>query len=786
MRKILILVAAIGLTATACSGDDPFNASPGTDDTTTTRDDGEVIVEIDGDEIVLTSSLSGFDSCDALLDHLRTEGAERVGPYGFDGGGWYGGPVPLGPDVVFEAADEDFARAGDDDAASDTPTSGNAAQAELVEGVDFSGTNVQERGVDEADIIKTDGERILVVSDNELVVVDVERREVVGSVDVVAGQNAELFISGDEILHVTQTWVDGDTFPTPRPATGGDAEAEFADAELALDIAFYGTTHTVITRISADGGAPRVLESLSVDGDYVSSRAVDGVARIVLRSNPQYRFPFVYPQGPAGEERAEESNRDALLESELADWLPGYAIVDANGSVSDDGLLPRCEQVHAPTEFAGFGVLSVLTVPVDGDLDPAATSSVLAPGDVVYSSTESLYVATSNWIDPVVIEDESDWQRAWENRQTSLHRFDISSNSSAAYTASGSVAGDIRNSFSLSEHDGHLRVVTTTGETWDESSESFVRVLRESSGALMEVGSVGDLGNGEAVQSVRFDGDIGYVVTFRQIDPFYTVDLSDPENPRVVGELKIPGFSSYLHPIGDGLVLGVGSAGDGEGRINGSKVSLFDVSDLSQPREVAVWTAPDGWNDVGWDHRSFLWWDAEGLAVVPVDVWSQSWSGAVVLKVDGDSITEVGRIDHADEGAQAGRTDCDVLSGDDLPGADPDRPDSELEAMLFEEWGSVLRCDDQDDGGMTGFECYEEPWLAEEAAVAGLDLEDDQRVEVCWPIEDNAQGINRTMVLPDDELWSMSTNHGDLSGQSDARLQVNDLRSLERLDTVQL
>ena len=207
---------------------------------------------------------------------------------------------------------------------------------------------------------------------------------------------------------------------------------------------------------------------------------------------------------------------------------------------------------------------------------------------------------------------------------------------------SGAVAGDVRDQFSFSEYDGHLRVITTTGESWDESSETFVRVLREGDGELREVGSVGDMGNGEAVQSVRMIGDVGYVVTFRQVDPFYTLDLSDPENPKVVGELKIPGFSSYLHPIGNGRVLGVGSDGTDDGFITGSKVSIFDVSDPADPQEVAIWSAPDGWTDVGWDHRSFLWWEAEQLAVVPVQIWSEGWAGAVVLKVEGNEFVNEG------------------------------------------------------------------------------------------------------------------------------------------------
>ena len=176
-------------------------------------------------------------------------------------------------------------------------------------------------------------------------------------------------------------------------------------------------------------------------------------------------------------------------------------------------------------------MLSVLTVDVDGEINPANTSSVLAPGrgrlrldriglrrhhDLVRPRTRSTPPAN-------------------RSSRTSPPRSIAStsrSDTSAAYTASGSVDGLIRDSFSFSEHDGHLRVVTTTGNNWDETSESFVRVLQEDDGELVEVGSVGDMGNGEAVQSVRFQGDIGYVVTFRQVDPLLHARPQRPDRPR--------------------------------------------------------------------------------------------------------------------------------------------------------------------------------------------------------------------------------------------------------------
>ena len=136
----------------------------------------------------------------------------------------------------------------------------------------------------------------------------------------------------------------------------------------------------------------------------------------------------------------------------------------------------------------------------------------MAPGDTVYASLDSLYVATTRWVESEAFDDEAAWEDAWRQRRTSLHRFDISGDE-ADYESSGAVLGVIHNQFSLSEHNGHLRVVTTIGDPWGDESESHVRVLSTDGDVLVEVGSVGDIGRGEQVQSVRFVGDIGYVVS---------------------------------------------------------------------------------------------------------------------------------------------------------------------------------------------------------------------------------------------------------------------------------
>jgi uncharacterized secreted protein with C-terminal beta-propeller domain len=152
-----------------------------------------------------------------------------------------------------------------------------------------------------------------------------------------------------------------------------------------------------------------------------------------------------------------------------------------------------------------------------------------------------------------------------------VHKFSLASAEQASYVASGEVRGRIRSQWSLSEHEGDLRLATTDQQGWDsETSESFVSVLRQVGDELQQIGQVGELGKTEEIQGVRFIGTAGYVVTFRQTDPLYAIDLSDPTKPVTVGELKIPGYSAYLHPVGEGLLLGVGYDGTDEGQLLGS------------------------------------------------------------------------------------------------------------------------------------------------------------------------------------------------------------------------
>ena len=510
---------------------------------------------------------------------------------------------------------------------------------------DFSGTNVQVLGVDEPDMVKTDGKRIVALAEGVLVVVDVtgsepevESRLHIGNLAV-----QSLFLSGDTVLMFGSAW--GHQIPVPR-------------IESDIDVApvFQTPTMQVIEVDISDEA--KIVRTLTVDGQFVSGRMVGDSVRLVLSSGP-VGFQWSFPEGSGlrAERKAIEENREIIRNSTPENWIPYYLVTDGDGEVIDEGVLFDCDRAAHPEEFSGLNMLSVVTIDIGVGLDVTDSTGVLANGDTVYASAENLYVATQNW---------ASWQ--WSRGQTDnadepnlvttdIHKFDISDPDTTEYLATGRVEGFLLNQFAMDEHKGMLRVASTTQPAWwgrEFESQSMITVLAQVEGDLAEVGLVDGLGKTEQIYSVRFMGDVAYVVTFRQTDPLYTVDLSDPTSPEVVGELKILGYSAYLHPLGDGLLLGVGQDATETGRTQGTQISVFDVSNPADPRQVDKLTLSKGSNsEVEYDHHAFLYWEPTGLVMIPVQQYwwdsekESAFIGAIGLEVDSDGdLHEIRRVAH--------------------------------------------------------------------------------------------------------------------------------------------
>ncbi|HWL45495.1 MAG TPA: beta-propeller domain-containing protein [Ilumatobacter sp.] len=683
--------------------------------------------------------LAPFADCAEFLAHIHAEAADRVGPYGLDG---HGGYWPLD--------DVDFAMEA---AATDAPAATMAASMPDGESGagSYTGTNVQEAGIDEADLIKTDGERIVAIADGTLYVVDpgLPGANVTGRVRF-NHHAAELMLAGDRAFTFGTSWND----------TGQQLATEITEISL------------------ADPTAPTVVATVTIDGSYLSSRLIGNRLRVAVSSAPD-QMPFVVPGSPAGEQLAEQTNQRAIFESQLADWTPEYEL-NVAGEVVAGGPLTDCTNLHRPATFSGFDVLSVLDIDVapggeQGDASALATTfasgsrpgsvAVLGAGSTVYSSATRMYLATTRWVD------ERGNQTGWWSTEatTAVHAFAIDPVEPTRYVASGEVDGTLLSQFSLDEHDGNLRIVVTDHSA-NGATETRLAVFTEHGDELTEVGSVGGIGRGEQLYSARLIGDVGFAVTFRQIDPFYVLDLSDPTNPRVAGELKIPGMSTYLHPLGDvtetGLVLGIGQDSTDEGMPTGLKLSVFDVSDPANPTEIDKWVLPGGHSAAEYDHRAFQ--IVGDLAIVPIEFPTP---GAQLLRVGADGVSEVGLIEHLSDDVET-RSDCRLLTADDFPTED---------STFFWEvrsGGRVQVCGPNDNGGWDG-SCGQ--WYpgdlvhaffsteAYDEAVARLGLGDDDRIEICYPNE-WVPGIQRSLVI-DEAIWTFST----------ARLQANAVDGLDVL-----
>jgi uncharacterized secreted protein with C-terminal beta-propeller domain len=530
------------------------------------------------------SRLVRFNSCGQLLTYVKGKARPLVTAYGLGGQ-----PLPAATSTGVVVTSPERAAAP-------------------VQGVDYSGTNVQEEGVDEPDMVKTDGNTLYAVANGKVSAVDVSdaKPRLLDSLKLEQG-SGELLLHGDRLLVLSH----GGYWIEPLPAAS-------------RMIAPWQPARSMLTEIDVSNPKQlRFVRTLTLDGSYVAARLVGRSVRIVAAAQVPSELPFVQPKDPSPDAAAAATkrNRNVVDSSRAGRWLPSYRIKLAGKKPGRERPLVQCRHVSRPAEFSGFGMLTVLTVDLSKGLQPVHSTSVMTDGRIVYASPESLYVATERWATRP-LPDQPTTER--DGTTTQIHRFDISDPDRTTYRGSGSVSGVLLNQWSLSEHKGILRVVSTEWPAWwgegGGQSESFLTTLRHRDGALQQVGKLGGLGKGERVYSVRFVGDTGYVVTFRQIDPLHTLDLADPASPRLLGELKIPGYSAYLHPIGDDLLLGVGQDATEQGRPTGTQLSVFDVSNLRKPSRLYTERLGEGWSEAEHDHHAFLFWPRTGLLMIPFNM----------------------------------------------------------------------------------------------------------------------------------------------------------------------
>jgi uncharacterized secreted protein with C-terminal beta-propeller domain len=555
-----------------------------------------------------TGRLVAFNNCPALVGYAKASAARFVGPYG------------LGSPAILHAATPGVAAKG----AAPTAAADNAQAPQ--EGVDYSGTNTQEVGVDEPDMLKTNGNTLFTVSGNQLESVDVSGKapKLLDTVQLQNGWSNELLLSGTHLLVLSR----GGYWIEPLPA-------------MAARMIAPVQTQSVLTEFDvSDPSSLKVMQTLTLDGSYVDARQIGSTVRVVSSEQLPIEVPWVQPTQGMSTADATARNKSVLASTHTKVWLPTYHL----GKHGASHALVSCRDVRRPPIFSGLGMLTVTTIDLSKSLDPVDSTAVMTDGRIVYASPTTLYVATENWNDRPLPASPQD---APGGVTTQIHAFDISDPTKTTYLGSGSVPGYLLSQWSLSDFQGVLRVVSTDAPAWwgegsQPTSQSYLTTFRAGGGKLNQLGQLGGLGQGERVYAVRFIGNDGFVVTFRQVDPLHTLDVSDPAHPKLVGELTIPGYSAYLHPIADGLLLGIGQDVGANNEPTGTQISLFDVSDLAHPQRIAHTSLGQGWSAAESDHHAFLYWQPTGLVMVPFG------QQAVGMHVSKSGIDELGRIVQTD------------------------------------------------------------------------------------------------------------------------------------------
>ena len=551
---------------------------------------------------------------------------------------------------------------GIDDASGEASPTGGDRQ----EGVDYSGTNNQEQGVDEADFVKTDGYHIYTLNGNRLHIMGVP---VFGdltaeSVTKIEGHPRQMLLDKTNNKLVVFSFINVSSLPDGHPLK------RLVGWQPSDDTRWYWRINE-LSKITVfditDRRAPKLAKEVFYEGWYQTARKVDSSIRLsgysMIEPGIMYGWYKIYEDNGHDKNRTKRAVESQVDRLTLADLIPQIYVRMPDGHFETNSLSQAsCQSFYRPTDSHARGISSIISFDVLGDSLHWDADHVVSNWTTFYASQDRLLIA-----EPA----HAGWWYWWYREdpdQLNIHSFDISVPGQTRYEGSGRVDGMIVDQFSLDEEAGAIRVATTTGffwRWWNEDGErpeleNHVFVLEDTGDSLETVGHIGGIAKGERIMSSRFIGDKGYLVTFEFIDPLFTLDLSDRRNPRVVGELKVPGFSTYLHPIADGKLLSIGVDDTQRWR---TQISLFDVSDFANPRlDTALPVEAQnswGWSEALYDHKAFQYWAPKQLLAIPQstyayehrngDYYYRYLSQLVLVNVDpvGGALSIKGRIDHS-------------------------------------------------------------------------------------------------------------------------------------------
>jgi len=509
-------------------------------------------------------------------------------------------------------------------------------------GSDYSKTNIQVEGVDEADIVKTDGEYIYIVSGGTITIVKAyppEEAKVLSKISLNGGIMG-IFINGDRlavfeteygVYPIYESAVVYDSSSSSEAINGSTTPEE--PARLPAPIIWEPPTTSIKVYDISNKENPVLTRNFSVDGNYFSARMIGDYVYVVAT---QYTF---------------------FIDTDV--FLPR---VHSNNQTE---VIPANDIYYYNFSDTSYSFTTIVTLNIQNDAQEPTHETILLGGtSAIYVSQNNIYLTFPDYT----------WQEN-ETMKTAIQRIKIDKQA-ITFQASGEVPGYILNQFSMDEHNGYFRIATTTNNFgWrtfaeETSSKNNVYVLDMN---LNVVGKLEDLAPGEQIYSARFMGDRCYLVTFRNIDPLFVIDLTEPTAPKVLGQLKVTGYSGYLHPYDENHIIGIGKETVYEAKedfawYQGVKISLFDVSDVSNPVELAKYEIGDRGTDSPLlrDHKALLFDRSRNLLVIPVLVaemdpsqydgevpsWAHGeyvWQGAYVFDISLDGLELRGRITHMED-----------------------------------------------------------------------------------------------------------------------------------------
>ncbi|MEF2920437.1 MAG: beta-propeller domain-containing protein [Acutalibacteraceae bacterium] len=460
---------------------------------------------------------------------------------------------------------------------------------------EFSETNLQVSGVDEADAVKTDGKYIYSLYGTTIYITQPNNGtpKLVATIDLNDNDlefgNIEMFIYENKLSIIAQAYTPTD-----------DEDDIYSDVDYSSY--YFGTTlENAITYVAvydlSDISKPVKESTLTQSGNYRSSRRIDNVLYITTGYTIR--------------------NYSEIEKNKPESYCPTYNINGTTNCVPADSII-----ISEDVDVISY--TTIASIDLNSSDDFADICSVLGSNEEVYASQKNIYVTSGYYKD--------------NERKTQIKRFSIDG-TEIAENGSFIVDGYLLNQFSMDEHNGYFRVVTERNQTYSGMYNSISNVTSAGlyifDSNLELVGKTENVANGENVKSVRFDGDIAYFVTFRQTDPLFTVDLSDPTSPKILSELKIPGFSEYLHPFGNNLLLGFGREVDPESGIdNGLKLTMFDVTDKTNVTEISTFIFADenSYSMAEHDHKA-IFVDVERKIIgIPFIIYNSDDFGGDVLQ----------------------------------------------------------------------------------------------------------------------------------------------------------